>query len=332
MCLVVWAMSAPVWTGCAPSAEVKAERPSAEDQSSSSTSDPVEDGGADDGPEDSEDAPEDSQDQDGSDDSEAPTEPADGDEPEEEEGRPEGDAAVLVSATLPTAMACGDVSPARVTMRNVGTTTWSRDSAYKLGMVDDEDPFYSADTRVWLPEGIEVPPGNTWTFTFEMSAPGADGVYISDWQMVREYVGWFGDVVDTEVNVACGEDGGGTAGWTVEGCARNGAEICDDEVFGIEPGYRYALSCVGPRGGIGYVSRNTGPRMSDGMERCQGWEERGEDAWDSLDYVHSFVCSTERVVEVDLDAWSGGYLWFGAHDHPDGGGHLTEICMVSRPD
>jgi hypothetical protein len=70
--------------------------------------------------------------------------------------------------------------------------------------------------------------------------------------------------------------------------------------------------------------------MSDGMERCQGWEERGEDAWDHLDYVVSFVCEYDgQTLDVDLSAWDGGYLWMGSHDNPDGGGHLNDVCLAT---
>ena len=31
--------------------------------------------------------------------------------------------------------------------------------------------------------------------------------------------------------------------------------------------------CIDDRGGKGYISSNTGPAMSDGIRRCQGWEE-----------------------------------------------------------
>jgi hypothetical protein len=186
-----------------------------------------------------------------------------------------------------------------------------------------------------------VLPGDSWTFTIELAAPGAAGSYLTDWQMVREGVSWFGEQVAAEVNVVCddssddssdepGDEPGSV--WTEEACARNGSEICDDELFSVEPGRVYGLSCVGPEGGIGFISSNTGPAMSDGVERCQGWEERGEDAWVSLDYVESFVCSSLRIVEVDLSPWSGGDLWFGSHDHPDGGGEMTNICLVSRPE
>jgi len=312
--------------GCAPSGDEKADRPVTESHDNSGEDADGDGDGDGDGEGDGDGDNTGGLDDDASGDTE--TGPGSGDG-----GVVDGDDATLVSASLPRNMTCGEELTVSVTMRNTGSTVWTRDDSYKLGMVDDEDPFYGPDTRVWLPEGEEVPSGHLWIFTFEMTAPTEAGSYQSDWQMVRESVAWFGDQVATEVNVVCDDPGTGTGGeWTEDACARNGAEICDDEVFGVEHGRRYGLKCAGPEGGIAFISSNTGPEMSDGMERCQGWEERGDDAWDHLDYVESFVCNSERIVEVDLSAWSGGHLWFGSHDHPGGGGHMTNACLVSQPE
>ena len=69
------------------------------------------------------------------------------------------------------------------------------------------------------------------------------------------------------------------------------------------------------------------------MNRCQGWEDNGEQAWDYLDYVESFVCDTPgETIEVDLSEWQGDSIWFGSHDHPSGGGEMTRTCLMSRPE
>jgi hypothetical protein len=112
-------------------------------------------------------------------------------------------------------------------------------------------------------------------------------------------------------------------------CARNGSEICDDESFGVDASTTYGVLCEGPNNGIGYVSTNTGPQQEDGTNRCQGWEDQGLDAWDYLAYIDQFVCDTQgEVLVVDLTPWAGGSLWFGSHDNPNGGGHMTNICLV----
>jgi hypothetical protein len=110
-----------------------------------------------------------------------------------------------VAHELPVALACGETTGTHVTLRNTGTATWNRDDGYKLGAVDDSDPFYVSDTRVWLPEGTEVPPGAAWTFDFDLEAPDSEGSWTTDWQMVHEGVRWFGEAVAQDVTVVCDE-------------------------------------------------------------------------------------------------------------------------------
>ena len=58
--------------------------------------------------------------------------------------------------------------------------------------------------------------------------------------------------------------------------------------------------------------------------------ECGESAQaDHLDYVSKIVCDNEGdVIEIDLSDYAGGYLWFGSHAPPDGGGNMTNTCLA----
>ena len=239
---------------------------------------------------------------------------------------PVADDAEVVISSMPASMECGESFSATITMRNTGTATWlgAAPNAHKLGAVDDSDPFIGPDPRIYMGEDATVPPGATWTFTLPMTAPDEAGTYTSDWRMVHEGVTWFGESETATVDVEC------TAPvWVQVACARNGSEICDDEVFGVSAGVTYGVLCEGPNNGIGYVATNTGPAQADGVNRCQGWEDQGLDAWDYLDYVDSMVCDTAgEVLELDLSPWAGGNLWFGSHDNPGGGGSMTNICLV----
>jgi hypothetical protein len=64
------------------------------------------------------------------------------------------DAAELVAHELPVALACGETTGTHVTLRNTGTATWNRDDGYKLGAVDDSDPF--SEDGGWVPESGQV--------------------------------------------------------------------------------------------------------------------------------------------------------------------------------
>ena len=116
---------------------------------------------------------------------------------------PLGDDATVVTTDLPSTLPCGGTWPASITMKNTGTTTWTRDGGYKLGTVGDEDPFYGPEPRVWLPEEAAVAPGETWTFSFALTAPPSPGTHTTDWQMVHESVQWFGGVAAQQVQVQC---------------------------------------------------------------------------------------------------------------------------------
>lgn len=120
-------------------------------------------------------------------------------------GAAQDDDAIVVSATLPTTLACGQAFAAAVTVRNVGGATWTRDD-YKLGAVDDGDPLFAGEPRVWLDVGTTVAPGGEVTFAFELAAPAEPGAYVTDWRMVHEGVQWFGATAASEVAVACDTD------------------------------------------------------------------------------------------------------------------------------
>ncbi len=118
----------------------------------------------------------------------------------------------------------------------------------------------------------------------------------------------------------------------LQGC-RNGSEVCDDQGFTVPSPYvPMALVCESGRGGIIYVSRNTGPPCTDGVPRCQGWEQAGQNAWEFLDYVVQFPCSADgETHDIDLSAYSGSGLWVGVHDDPALGREtmMTQVCVAT---
>jgi hypothetical protein len=113
-----------------------------------------------------------------------------------------GDDAAVIAHTLPAQMACRATASVSVTLRNGGQSTWTRDT-FRLGAVGDEDPFYTASTRVLLPDGVSVPPGGQHTFFFALRAPSSAGPRTSDWQMVHEGVHWFGATASRSIDVTC---------------------------------------------------------------------------------------------------------------------------------
>ncbi len=118
-------------------------------------------------------------------------------------GTPKEDDAVVVATDLPSTLPCGGAYAAKVSMKNTGASTWSKAGGYKLGAVGDSDPLKAGDTRVWLPDGVTVPPGGVHQFEIPLVAPGAAGTYTTDWQMVREGIRWFGGIAKKDVQVQC---------------------------------------------------------------------------------------------------------------------------------
>ncbi|HSW44162.1 MAG TPA: immunoglobulin domain-containing protein [Phycisphaerae bacterium] len=105
-----------------------------------------------------------------------------------------------VSDTIPTSVSPGQVFNASVTYRNRGVL-WTSARNFKLGAVGDSDPFTSFNR---VNTSGEVRPGDTFTFTFTMTAPSAPNLYTTDWQMTRDGIAWFGPVVSKQVTVGSG--------------------------------------------------------------------------------------------------------------------------------
>jgi hypothetical protein len=118
------------------------------------------------------------------------------------------DDATLSYDDLPTQLAAGETREVHVTMLNTGTHVWKHETGYALGAVDDSDPF--APVRIELPADVTVSPGYEYTFTFTLTAPATGGTYLTDWRMVREGVGFFGDQLFKAVGV------GGPPTWAYE--------------------------------------------------------------------------------------------------------------------
>lgn len=112
---------------------------------------------------------------------------------------------------------------------------------------------------------------------------------------------------------------------------RNGSEICDDTGFQVPadspPG---VLVCLEATGGQIYIAKNTSIDPNDKVQRCSGWELMGQNAWDHLDYiVPALTCDAEQKTQpFDISGYAGQTLWFGAHNHPNGGGNGTTACIA----
>lgn len=104
--------------------------------------------------------------------------------------------ATWVGDTIPRIMVKGQTSTATVTVRNDGWDTWSEADRYSLSyaIVNPgtavQDSNYDANGRYQIPSGT-VAPGQTVTFTVNVTAPSTNGNYDLYYDMVRDGVTWF---------------------------------------------------------------------------------------------------------------------------------------------
>ena len=108
------------------------------------------------------------------------------------------DGAQILSNTIPTTMTGGQSYNVSVTVKNTGETCWNAE-IFKLGSVGGSDPFAAA--RQLMPPGTTVKTNQTYAFNFTMTAPATPGTYITDWQMVHEFIRWFGPTLTQTVTV-----------------------------------------------------------------------------------------------------------------------------------
>jgi len=108
---------------------------------------------------------------------------------------PPANNAQFISQSVPAVLRPGEKKAVSITMKNIGTSTWSRSGDYKLGTQSPQDnTLWTGYTRVYFAENEAVKPGDSKTFTFDITAPNASGIYNFQWRMVQDGVGWFGDL------------------------------------------------------------------------------------------------------------------------------------------
>lgn len=107
--------------------------------------------------------------------------------------------AQIVADTIPSTMYAGSNKTVTVTVKNTGYIPWTYADSFRLGAVNDSDPF--APGRIDLAGGDSIGASQQKVFSFTMTAPSTTGTYTSDWRMVQEGVNWFGDTLTKQVQV-----------------------------------------------------------------------------------------------------------------------------------
>jgi len=117
--------------------------------------------------------------------------------------------AQVVSTSIPTTMTAGQRYPVTITMKNTGTMTWSEESMIRLGGANaDAYTFtfpYVGGHRVSLPPGTSVAPGESYAFSWTVTAPSTAGTFTPTYQMVWDGHQWFGETLSSPVQIFYGE-------------------------------------------------------------------------------------------------------------------------------
>jgi hypothetical protein len=99
----------------------------------------------------------------------------------------------LSQSGVPARMSPGSAATVSITMRNLGTNSWTAAANYRLGSQDPQDNTTWGLGRVDLAASDSIGQDVNKTFTFTIRAPATAGTYGFQWRMVQEAVTWFGD-------------------------------------------------------------------------------------------------------------------------------------------
>lgn len=104
-------------------------------------------------------------------------------------------AARYILLTTPSSVAAGSTFNVSVTMKNVGTTTWTQAAGFGLAPAPG-NPTWGV-TKIAMGAADSIARGSTKTFTFSCTAPSTAGNYSMRWRMRRDsgaFTGFFGDL------------------------------------------------------------------------------------------------------------------------------------------
>ena len=107
--------------------------------------------------------------------------------------------AQFISQSVPSSLSVGQTASVSVTMQNIGTTTWTPASQYRLGSQNPQDTLTWGIGRMDLAPSDAIIPGQSKSFALTVTAPPSPGVYNFQWRMVQEGVEWFGALTPNAV-------------------------------------------------------------------------------------------------------------------------------------
>ncbi|MFC3801282.1 malectin domain-containing carbohydrate-binding protein [Cohnella sp. GCM10012308] len=125
-------------------------------------------------------------------------------------------AARITAVTVPSAMTEEQLSTVSVTVKNIGTATWTAADNFRLAAIPDRNEvlwsaFASGGSssgagiqRAYLSSTDSIAPGASKTFNFSIAAPRTRGTYTFAVEMIKEGVSLFGDTGVYDIRVTPG--------------------------------------------------------------------------------------------------------------------------------
>lgn len=93
----------------------------------------------------------------------------------------------FIEQHVPTEMRAGESREVTITLRNTGTSTWTKEGQFKLTTQAPQDNrTWVGETRLYLDSSESIRPGETKTFHFRITAPREPGRYDFQWKMIHE--------------------------------------------------------------------------------------------------------------------------------------------------
>lgn len=116
--------------------------------------------------------------------------------------------ASLFRHTIPPVVMPGETLEAEIILVNTGQTTWSYDGLFKLALLDDPCDLWDLNfPRINIQPNVFVLPAGNARFPIRLKIPAEFGGCTLRFQMIQEFVEFFGEVVEIELKVQANEAG-----------------------------------------------------------------------------------------------------------------------------
>lgn len=99
---------------------------------------------------------------------------------------------VFMSQEVPSTLDPGQSTTVKLTMRNMGNLSWTKEKNIVLGSINPDENVTWDINKVVLTESDEISFFGSKTFTFEIKAPLTPGTYNFQWRMFEEGLEFFG--------------------------------------------------------------------------------------------------------------------------------------------